>query len=268
MHVIETKKLTYVYPDGTKALDEVNFKARKNEITALVGANGAGKTTMLKHFNGLLRPTSGKVLVKGKEITKKNLMNIRKTVGLVFQNPDDQLFAPTVAQDVAFGPMNLGLAEDEVEDRVKKSLDFVGMSGLEEKPPHHLSYGEKKRVAIAGVLAMQPSIMVLDEPTLGLDPIGTIKIINLLKKLKSLGMSTIVATHDVDIVPIFADMVYLLSKGKMKMKGSPEEVFNEMNDLRLPYIGLLLRALKKEGLELDVKLTVEEAKEEILKLWK
>jgi cobalt/nickel transport system ATP-binding protein len=270
MHIIETQNLCHVYPDGTKGLNSVDFDAHRNEIVAVVGANGAGKTTLFKHFNGLLKPTSGKVLIQGEEIKKDNLLQIRKTVGLVFQNPDDQLFAPTVKQDVAFGPTNLGLPEDVIEHRVEESLGLVGMSGFEERVPHHLSFGEKKRVAIAGILAMEPHVMVLDEPTSGLDPDGVSKIVQLLQNLRKLGMSTIVATHDVDIVPIFADRVYLLHHGRVALVGRPEDVFGdgliEESHLRLPYVAQLLKGLKDKGHDVGVRLTVEEAREEILRL--
>ena len=170
MKVIETKDITYEYPDGTKALETVNFMAEEGKIVALLGPNGAGKSTLFLHFNGILRPSSGTVVIDGENINynKKELMKIRQKVGIVFQNPDDQLFAPTVVEDVAFGPMNMGLPKDEVESRVKEALSRVGMEGFEKKPPHHLSGGQKKRVAIAGILAMKPKIMVLDEPTSGL----------------------------------------------------------------------------------------------------
>lgn len=270
MHIIETQNLGHVFPDGTKALNNINFSAHRNEIVAVIGSNGAGKTTLFKHFNGLLKPTSGKVLIQGEEIRKDNLLQIRKTVGLVFQNPDDQLFAPTVRQDVAFGPLNLGLTDGVVDHRVKESLELVGMAGFEDKAPHHLSFGQKKRVAIAGILAMEPHVMILDEPTSGLDPGGVLKIIELLQNLRRLGMSTIVATHDVDIVPIFADRVYLLHHGTVALEGTPKKVFNSsligMSHLRLPYVTQLLKALKDEGYDPLTRLTVEGAKEEILKL--
>jgi cobalt/nickel transport system ATP-binding protein len=270
MHIIETQNLSHVYSDGTKALNDVNFEAHRNEIVAVIGANGAGKTTLFKHFNGLLKQTSGKVLIQGEKIRKDNLLQIRKTVGLVFQNPDDQLFAPTVGQDVAFGPLNLGLPEDVIEHRIKESLEWVGMSGFEDKAPHHLSFGQKKRVAIAGILAMEPHVMVLDEPTSGLDPDGVLKIVQLLQNLRKLGMSTIVATHDVDIVPMFTDRVYLLHHGKVALEGPPEMVFSdgliEEAHLRLPYVAQLLRGLKEKGYDTSAKLTVEEGREEILRL--
>jgi len=237
---------------------------------AVVGANGAGKTTLFRHFNGLLKPTSGRVLIKGEEISRSNLIEVRKSVGLVFQNPDDQLFAPTVYQDIAFGPTNLGLDGHVIEHRVRESLALVGMSGFEERAPHKLSYGEKKRIAIAGILAMEPYVMVLDEPTSGLDPEGVLKIVELFHELKELGMSTIFATHDVDLVPLLADRVYLLSGGKIGLEGTPEEVFSSKliagSGLRLPYVAKLLKELREEGADVKVKLSVEEAKEELLPL--
>ena len=162
MKVIETKDITYEYPDGTKALDKVNFNVDDGKIVALLGPNGAGKSTLFLHFNGILSPSTGSVLIEEDTVkyNKKDFMQIRQKVGIVFQNPDDQLFAPTVLEDVAFGPMNMGLDKQEVEVRVKEALLRVGMEGFEKKPPHHLSGGQKKRVAIAGILAMKPKIMV------------------------------------------------------------------------------------------------------------
>ena len=179
MNIIETKDITYHYPDGTEALKKVNFKAAEGKIVALLGPNGAGKSTLFLHFNGILRPTSGSIIVNDDEIKydKKNLMKVRQKVGIVFQNPDDQLFAPTVVEDVAFGPMNMGLSKEEVEKRVDEALKRVGMAEYKKKAPHHLSGGQKKRVAIAGILAMKPKIMVLDEPTSGLDPKGASQIL-------------------------------------------------------------------------------------------
>ena len=171
MNIIETRDLSHVYRGKIKALDRINFTAKRGERIAIIGANGAGKSTLFKHFNGILRSTSGEVLIKGEPITSKNILDVRRTVGLVFQDPDDQIFAPTVKQDVAFGPMNLGLGGNEIEKRVRESLETVRLTGFEERAPHHLSTGEKKKVAIAGILAMQPEVLVLDEPTAGLDPV-------------------------------------------------------------------------------------------------
>ncbi len=270
MHIIETQKLCYSYPDGTTALSNVDFIVHRSEAVALLGANGAGKTTLLKHLNGLLTPTSGKVLVAGEEITKENLLWVRRLVGLVFQNPDEQLFAPSVAEDIAFGPRNLGLSEEVVQHRVEEALRIVGMEGYEEKAPHNLSYGEKKRVAIAGVLAMEPQVLVLDEPTSGLDPAGAEELVSLLGRLRRLGLSMVVATHDVDLVPEFAERVYLLHRGSVVAVGSAEEVFTGVvaespgrYKLRLPYVTRLLQRLREMGFEVELKLTVEEAAEEV-----
>ncbi len=275
MNVIETKDITYHYPDGTEALEKVNFKAEKGKIVALLGPNGAGKSTLFLQFNGILRPTTGSIAVDGDLISyeKKNLMKIREKVGIVFQNPDDQLFAPTVLEDVAFGPMNLGLAEEQVEERVNEALKRVGMDGFEKKPPHHLSGGQKKRVAIAGILAMRPQIMVLDEPTSGLDPRGASQILKILYQLNQEGMTIIISTHDVDLVPLYADNVYIISEGKIIKEGSPQEVFGDVKtvrgaNLRLPRIAHLMEILEKKDkmpFEKPYPLTIGEARKKILK---
>lgn len=273
MNIIETNNITYRYPDGTEALRNVNFKAEEGKIIALLGPNGAGKSTLFLHFNGILRPSSGNILVDKEEIKydKKDLMRVRQKVGIVFQNPDDQLFAPTVIEDIAFGPMNLGLSKEEVEKRVDESLKRVGMEGFEKKPPHHLSGGEKKRVAIAGILAMKPKIMVLDEPTSGLDPKGASQILRLLYNLNKEGMTIIISTHDVDLVPLYAYQVYIISEGKIIKKGSPKEVFEDIKtireaNLRLPRIAHLMEILQKEDelpFDKPYPLTIGEARRKL-----
>jgi cobalt/nickel transport system ATP-binding protein len=273
MNVIETKDITYHYPDGTKALDNVNFKAEEGKIVALLGPNGAGKSTLFLHFNGILRPTSGSVVVDGSEIKydKKDLMRVRQNVGIVFQNPDDQLFAPTVIEDVAFGPMNLGLSKEEVEQRVDESLKRVGMEEVKKKAPHHLSGGQKKRVAIAGILAMKPKIMVLDEPTSGLDPKGASQILRILYELNKEGMTIIISTHDVDLVPLYANQVYIISNGQIIKEGSPQEVFEDVKtireaNLRLPRIAHLMEILQKEDkmpFDKHYPLTIGEARKQL-----
>ncbi|MDD3985988.1 MAG: ATP-binding cassette domain-containing protein [Methanobacterium sp.] len=278
MKVIETKDITYEYPDGTKALETVNFIAEKGEIVALLGPNGAGKSTLFLHFNGIIRPTWGTVVIDGKTVNynKKELMKIRQKVGIVFQNPDDQLFAPTVIEDVAFGPMNMGLSKDEVEQRVKEALYRVDMDGFEKKPPHHLSGGEKKRVAIAGILAMKPKIMVLDEPTSGLDPKGASQILKLLYQLNNEGMTIVISTHDVDLVPIYASKVYIINQGKIIKHGTPSEVFEDVKtirdaNLRLPRIAHLMEILeKKDKLPFNkpYPLTIGSARKRILEEFK
>ncbi|MDI6702452.1 ATP-binding cassette domain-containing protein [Methanothermobacter wolfeii] len=272
MRIIEAVDITYTYPDGTEALRGINFHAEKGEMIALLGPNGAGKSTLFLHFNGILRPTSGKVVVDGEEIdySKSGLSRVRQKVGIVFQNPDDQLFAPRVAEDVAFGPLNMGLPEDEVERRVRESLERVGMAGYEDRPPHHLSGGEKKRVAIAGILAMEPEIMVLDEPTSGLDPRGASQILRLLHELNDAGMTIIISTHDVDMTPLYADRVYVISNGEIISEGTPHSVFSDIEtvrgaDLRLPRIAHLIEILQKEDdIQFgDYPLTIGEARRKL-----
>jgi len=274
MNVIETKDVSYQYPDGTSALENVNFRAPKGKIVALLGPNGAGKSTLFLHFNGILQPSAGKILVDDQPLSydKKALMRIRQKVGIVFQNPDDQLFAPTVLEDVAFGPFNMGLNQDEVEKRVKEALTRVGMEGYEKKPPHHLSGGQKKRVAIAGILAMRPEIMVLDEPTSGLDPKGASQILRILYQLNQEGMSIVISTHDVDLVPLYASQVYIISDGRIIKEGNPPEVFGDVKtirgaNLRLPRIAHLMEILQKEDdlpFEKPYPLTIGEARKKIL----
>ncbi|MEM1726408.1 MAG: ATP-binding cassette domain-containing protein [Candidatus Bathyarchaeia archaeon] len=277
MKAIETINLSFTYPDGTKALENVNLTIEKGEKVAILGPNGAGKSTLIYHFNGLLMPTSGKVKVLGREVSKENIDFIRQKVGLVFQNPDDQVFAPTVFQDVAFGPINLGLPEDEVKRRAKWALEVMELNEVEDKPPHRLSHGQKKRVAIAGVLAMHPEIIALDEPTANLDPKAVSKILELLLKLnKELNATLIIATHDVDFVPLCSDKVCILNRGELILEGSPGEVFSNTEklrrmDLRLPRIGHLFEILKvRDNLPIEnpLPLTIGEARREIHRLIK
>lgn len=275
MNVLETKDVSYKYPDGTPALKDVNFHASKGEIVALLGPNGAGKSTLFLHFNGILRPSSGKIMVEEVPLNydKKAIMKVRQKVGIVFQNPDDQLFAPTVAEDVAFGPLNIGLDQDEVEKRVVESLERVGMAGFEKKPPHHLSGGQKKRVAIAGILAMRPGIMVLDEPTSGLDPKGASQILHILHQLNQEGMTIVISTHDVDLVPLYASQVYIISDGHIIKEGTPQDVFGDVEtirnaNLRLPRIAHLMEILQKEDelpFDKPYPLTIGEARRKLLK---
>ena len=250
--ILEAKNVTYKYPDGTVALDHINFKVNKGEMVSLLGKNGAGKSTLFLHFNGIYEPTEGEILVEGEPITysKKGLIKVRQKVGIVFQNPDDQLFAPTVEEDVAFGPLNLGYSQEVTQEIVTESLKRVGMSGYERKAPHHLSGGQKKRVAIAGILAMNPEIMVLDEPTSGLDPRGASDILKLLYELNEEGMTIIISTHDVDLVPVYSNKVFVISKGGILESGTPKEVFADVDlirkaNLRLPRIAHLAEILEK-----------------------
>ncbi|MEM2123729.1 MAG: ATP-binding cassette domain-containing protein [Methanolinea sp.] len=270
MHLIETRDLCYVYPGNVTGLDRVNFIAPRNTRIAVIGANGAGKSTLFKHFNGILTPTSGSVLVRGEPVTRGNLKEVRKFVGVAFQNPDDQTFAPAVEQDVAFGPLNLGLDEEPVRHRVEEALRVVGISHLRDRVPHHLSGGEKKRVAIAGIIAMEPQVLVLDEPTAGLDPAGVRDLVGFVNGLsRSYGMTVIFSTHDVSLVPEMADLVYVMDRGRIVASGTCREVFAQaemLSSARLeaPAIPRLICALREEGIEISMAYTFEEAREAFL----
>ena len=270
---LETKNLSFTYHDGTKALKNVNIKIKKGEKIAIMGPNGAGKSTLFSHFNGLTEPTSGHVEIDGEKIIfdKEELLKVRQKVGIVFQDPNDQLFAPTVKEDVAFGPMNLGLEYKEVEKRISEALELVGMSGFEEKTPHHLSGGQQKRVAIAGIIAMRPDIMILDEPTAGLDPEGVDKVLNILNNLNKEGMSIVISSHDIEMVNEFANKIFVLYNGEIIAEGDKNQIFSDKEllkkaHLKAPVTTEVLYKLKENGLNVDTeKLTVEEAVEEILK---
>jgi len=274
MHLLETRDLTYVYPGNVTGLDHVNFIAGRNARIAVIGANGAGKSTLFKHFNGILRPTSGTVLVHGEPVTQKNIREVRKFVGLVFQNADDQIFSPTVEQDVAFGPMNLGLDAETVSHRVEEALAMVGIEHLRERVPHHLSGGEKKRVAIAGVIAMEPQVIVLDEPTAGLDPKGVKDLISVINALaREYGITVIFSTHDVSLVPEVADYIYVMHRGKIVAEGSVSDVFADLEllssvRLDVPVIPKLIRQLREEGLDIGMAYTLDEAKTAFLKSYR
>jgi len=214
--MLEVRDIKYSYNNDYQALKGVSLKIEKGEMVALLGKNGAGKSTLFLHLNGIYEPDEGKVFIDGEELKydKKSLLKFRQKVGIVFQNPDDQIFAPTVEEDVAFGPLNLGLSMEEVQDRVEEALERVGMSGFEKTAPHHLSGGQKKRVAIAGILAMKPEIMVLDEPTAGLDPQGVTNLVKLLKELNEEGNTIVMITHDPTIAVNAKRVVEIIEKAK------------------------------------------------------
>ena len=219
MKAVEIRGLRYTYPDGTAALRGVNLEVEEGESVYLMGPNGSGKSTLLLHLNGLLLPQRGEVRVLGMD-TRNGVGEIRRRVGLVFQDPDDQLFMPTVLEDVAFGPLHLGLGEREVRRRVREALRAVGAEGLERRSPHHLSYGEKKRVAIATILSMEPQLLVLDEPTLGLDPWARREFLSLLRRLKR-GRTLVMAGHDLELMGL-CDRALLLRRGRVEREVDPE----------------------------------------------
>lgn len=270
---LETKDLCFTYHDGTKALKNVNIQVKKGEKIAIIGPNGAGKSTLFSHFNGLTEPTSGHVEIDGKKIIfeRDELLKVRQKVGIVFQDPNDQLFAPTVKEDVAFGPMNLGLEYDEVKKRIEEALEMVGMSGFEDKTPHHLSGGQQKRVAIAGIVAMRPDIMILDEPTAGLDPEGVDKVLAILNKLNSEGMSIVISSHDIEMVNEFADKIFVLYNGEIIAEGNNHQIFSDKEllkkaHLKAPVTTEILYKLKENGWDVDTeKISIDETVDEILK---
>lgn len=243
---------SFRYPDGTEALSGINFRVAKGAFIGILGSNGSGKTTLLKVMDGLVKDFNGSVLLDNVDIKKLTPKEIYRKVGLVFQNPDDQLFATTVFEDVAFGPINMGFTEKEVVQRVKKALADVDMEGNAKKSIHNLSFGQRKRICIAGLLAMGHEVLLLDEPTAGLDPMGEYKMMNLLTNLNSeMGVTIVMATHSVDLVPLFLHRLYILSKGRIMRGGVPEEVFTAPGDmehvkLRLPHIAELIYRLKHE----------------------
>jgi len=271
---LEANAGDYHYPDGTAALSDISLQINAGEFVGLLGPNGSGKTTLLKILDGLLYMTKGEVLLDRMNIRKLSPRDIYRKVGLVFQNPDDQLFAATVFEDVAFGPLNLGFSMSDVTQKVLCALKNVDMEGYAKKQIHKLSFGQKKRICIAGLLSMGHEILLLDEPTAGLDPLGESRMMELLYHLnKERGVTIVMATHSVDFVPLFLDRVLVMSRGRIVKQGTPEEVFTspeEMSEveLRLPQVAELIYLLRNED-NLPFRklpLTVGEARREILKL--
>ena len=262
---------SFKYPDGTVALADIRLDIAKGEFTGILGSNGSGKTTLLKVMDGLIKDYTGQVLLDGEDVRRLQPRDIYRKVGLVFQNPDDQLFAHTVFEDVAFGPRNMGFADDEVQTRVAAALLSVEMGEYGGKNIHALSYGQKKRVCIAGLLAMGHEILLLDEPTAGLDPMGEYRMMEILTRLnREDGVTIVMATHSVDLVPLFLHRLHILSKGRVVRGGTPEEVFTapaEMANvkLRLPHIAELIYRLRHEdNLPFGrLPLTIGEARREI-----
>lgn len=270
---LSTENLSFTYPDGTQALKNINIEIEKGEKVAIIGPNGAGKSTLFSHFNGLTEPTSGCVKIEDKPISfeKDELLKVRQKVGIVFQDPNDQLFAPTVKEDIAFGPMNLGLSYDEVEKRVEDALKMVGMENYEDKTPHHLSGGQQKRIAIAGIIAMKPELMILDEPTAGLDPDGVEKVLNIMNQLNEEGMTLIISSHDIDMISKYADKIFVLYNGEIIESGNKNKLFSDMEllkkaHLRTPITTEILYNLKESGLNVNTeKISVKDTCAEIIK---
>jgi len=270
--------ISYIYSPGTayekKALDDVSLTINKGEFIGIIGHTGSGKSTLIQHFNGLEKATSGTIYFDGQDIYDKdfNMKSLRSRVGLVFQYPEHQLFETTVLEDVKFGPKNLGLSKVEVDLRAFEAIKQVGLSEkCYDDSPFELSGGQKRRVAIAGVLAMKPEILILDEPTAGLDPRGRDEILDQIAKLHREGLTVILVSHSMEDVAKYADRIIAMNSGKVAFDGTPKEVFRHYKELErmglsAPQITYVMQAMKELGLDVDTDVsTVEEAKEEILK---
>ena len=275
---ITIKNLTHIYNEGMPfektALNDINIEINTGEFVGIIGHTGSGKSTLIQMFNGLLKPSRGEVIVNGQNIhsDKINKKEVRQKVGLVFQYPEYQLFEMTIKEDVAFGPKNLGLSEEEINERVKYALEAVGLDeSYYEKSPFELSGGQKRRVAIAGVLAMKPETLILDEPTAGLDPKGRNELFEQLQKMhKELGLTIVLISHSMEDVARYAEKLFVLYKGKIAYQGTPREVFAhgkklEEIGLAMPQIRYVMEALKDKGMPIDEDvLTVEEAAKQLI----
>ena len=279
---IKVRNLTYIYDEGmpfeNRAIDDISFDIEDNDFVGLIGHTGSGKSTLIQHLNGLLKPSLGSIYINNFEITQNdiNLTEIRKRVGVVFQYPEYQLFEESIEKDIAFGPGNMGLDQEEITKRVKASMEAVGLDyeKYREKSPFELSGGQKRRVAIAGVIAMDPEVLILDEPTAGLDPGGREEIFELIKKLhRERNITVILSSHSMDDMAKLVKTLIVMNKGKIEFMGNPREVFNN-NAHRLKEIGLdipqvleLAIKLREKGFDIrqDI-ITPEEAKNEILRV--
>ncbi len=273
MKIIESKKLTHDYLKhneegeaiGTvRAIEEIDLTIEAGDFVAILGHNGSGKSTLAKHLNAILAPTEGTLLVDGKDtLQEEYLWDVRQTAGMVFQNPDNQIIGQIVEEDVGFGPENMGIPTEEIWQRVEESLKAVGMYEFRKHSPNKLSGGQKQRVSIAGVIAMHPKCIVLDEPTAMLDPVGRKEVIRVLRALNDVeNVTVILITHYMDET-IYADKVYVMDEGKVKLSGTPKEVFSQVDMLQsmrldVPQVTLLSEALKREGFDLPDGIITEE----------
>lgn len=281
--LIEIQNLKHIYMCGTPfetvALHDISLTIAKGEFIGIIGHTGSGKSTLVQHFNGLLKPTAGSVRIEGKDIWKDKIemRQVRQKIGLLFQFPEQQLFAETVAEDVAFGPKNLDLPAPQIQERVREALEYVelGYNAIKERSPFNLSGGEKRRVALAGVLAMRPQALILDEPTAGLDPAGRKHLLKLIQRLHlEAGKTIIMVTHNMEEVARLASRLFILHQGKLTMEGNPAEIFSsgqplEKLGLSLPVTVALMQKLKEKGKKVKTNVfSLEEAKQEILAFWK
>jgi cobalt transport protein ATP-binding subunit len=262
--IVSVEDVKFSYPAGVSALKGVSLEIRKGEKVAILGPNGSGKSTLILLIAGLLNPTKGKIKVFGQPTTSKDFPKLRSRIGLVFQDPDDQLFTPTVREDVEYGPKNLGLPAKVISERCDHILEDIDISHLKDRPPHRLSFGEKKKVSLATALILRPELLILDEPTANLDLLSRRALIDLLNELNAEGTTIIISTHDVEALPELADRVIVVSHGLLLGRGEMHEVLQdvallESAGLELPSIARLFTKLKKSGLVDDVPITYEEA---------
>jgi len=271
---IKIENLNYIYMQGSpfekQALNDINLEIRDGEFIGLIGHTGSGKSTFIQHLNGLMTPTSGRVLLNGKDIGEKgtDMLSVRREVGLVFQYPEHQIFEETIYKDIAFGPANLGLSKEEIHERVIEAMCHVGLDeSFADKSPFNLSGGQKRRVAIAGVLAMKPSFLILDEPTAGLDPAGRNEILTQIKALQlARKMTVILVSHSMEDVAKIAERIIVMNKGSVYMDGKPNEIFKRADDLQkvgldIPQISKLIAELRLRGVDINSDIyTVEKAK--------
>jgi biotin transport system ATP-binding protein len=236
MNILETQNLTHTFPNGTEAIHNINLCFGPGEFVIIAGANGSGKTVLIRHFNGLLLPTGGRVLLEGEPISK-DLISARKKIGLIFQNSDSQFVGQTVAEDVAFGPENLRLARPEIDRRVKYALEAMGLSAIAGKQPHTLSGGQKRKLAVAGVLVMQPKIIVFDEPFTGLDYPGVLQVLKAIVALHQNGHTIILVTHELEKTLSHASRLVIMEKGRIAQDGPPAGLLDKLETygIRRPY---------------------------------
>ena len=278
---IEVKNLTHIYNEGlpheSVALEDVSLTAEDGQLVGIIGHTGSGKSTLVQHLNGLLKPKSGQIIVSGQDITAEGvaMRDIRRKIGLVFQYPEYQLFEETVAKDVAFGPVNLGLSQEETDFRVREAIEMVGLDyeSVKDLSPFDLSGGQKRRAAIAGVIAMKPEVLILDEPTAGLNPKAHSDILEMVETIhERSGNIIFLVSHNMNDIARMSDKVLVMNRGKLAMEGTPGEVFSQDEKLRsigldLPDSMAITTALKKAGMDIDINcLTMDEAADQIAKV--
>jgi cobalt/nickel transport system ATP-binding protein len=271
--IVTVKDVKFNYPAGVAALKGVTFEVAQGERIALLGPNGSGKSTLILLIAGLLTPTSGEIKVFGEKTSSKDFQKWRSRIGIVFQDPDDQLFTPSVIEDIEYGPKNLKLPDEDIKTRSTQMLEKMDISHLKSRPPHRLSFGEKKKVSLATALVLKPELLILDEPTANLDLISRRKLIDTLNELSRAGITVIISTHDVEAIPELADRIVVISHGVKIGEGKTSDILQDkdilsQSGLESPTIISLFTELKKQGLIQKIPLTLEEGKKELIKVIK